>query len=161
MVQGAKRSSVLVVVPVISWLGVDRVDDQRLDGIPNTLTDGTNVHWPRVMTGLPAQFADDSARLLVFLDRHKIRYDLTSDLDLDQSRNPRASDRDGVLLAGSERWITRPLARRMLEAVVARRLLAGVYAPGGFPPPGYGPARTPGDRRHSAAADDVIEGEIL
>jgi len=55
---------------------------------------------------------------------------------------------------------TRPLARRMLEAVVARRLLAGVYAPGAFPPPGYGPTRTPGDRRHSAA-DDVIEGEIL
>ena len=26
---------------------------------------------------------------------------------------------------------TRPLARRLLEAVVARRLLAGVYAPGG------------------------------
>jgi UPF0716 protein FxsA len=55
---------------------------------------------------------------------------------------------------------TRPLARRMLEAVVARRLLAGVYAPGAFPPPGYGPTRTPSDRR-SAASDDVIEGEIL
>jgi UPF0716 protein FxsA len=55
---------------------------------------------------------------------------------------------------------TRPLARRMLEAVVARRLLAGVYAPGAVPPPGYPPTRTPDDRR-SAASDDVIEGEIL
>jgi hypothetical protein len=118
MVQGAKRSSVLVVVPAISWLGVDRVDDQRLDGIPNTLTDGTNVHWPRVMTGLPAQFADESARLLVFLDRHKIRYDLTTDLDLDLSRNPRATDRSGVLLAGPETWVTRTLARRLRRYVL-------------------------------------------
>jgi UPF0716 protein FxsA len=49
---------------------------------------------------------------------------------------------------------TRPAARRLLEAVVARRLLAGVYAPGG-PPRGSGPAR------RSAASDDVIEGEVL
>ena len=118
MVQGAKRSTVLVVVPAISWLGVDRVDDQPLDGIPNTLSDGTNVHWPRVMTALPAQFADESARLLVFLDRHKIRYDLTTDLDLDLSRNPRASDRDGVLLAGPETWVTRTLARRLHRYVL-------------------------------------------
>jgi hypothetical protein len=118
MVQGAKRSSVLVVVPAISWLGVDRVDDQPLDGIPNTLTDGTNVHWPRVMTGLPAQFADESARLLVFLDRHKIRYDLTTDLDLDLSRNPRATDRSGVLMAGPETWVTRTLARRLRRYVL-------------------------------------------
>jgi N,N-dimethylformamidase beta subunit-like, C-terminal/FlgD Ig-like domain len=118
MVQGAKRSSVLIVVPAISWLGVDRVDDQPLDGIPNTLTDGTNVHWPRVMTGLPAQFADEAARLLVFLDRHKIRYDLTTDLDLDLSRNPRASDREGVLLAGPETWVTRTLARRLRRYVL-------------------------------------------
>jgi N,N-dimethylformamidase beta subunit-like, C-terminal len=118
MVQGAKRSSVLVVVPAVSWLGVDRVDDQRLDGIPNTLTDGSNVHWPRVMTGLPAQFADEAARLLVFLDRHKIRYDLTTDLDLDLSRNPRKTDRDGVLLAGPETWVTRTLARRLRRYVL-------------------------------------------
>jgi N,N-dimethylformamidase beta subunit-like, C-terminal/FlgD Ig-like domain len=118
MVQGVKRSSVLVVVPAITWLGSDRVDDQRLDGIPNTLSDGTNVHWPRVITGLPAQFADESARLLVFLDRHKIRYDLTTDLDLDLSRNPRATDRDGVLLAGPETWVTRTLARRLHRYVL-------------------------------------------
>jgi len=118
MVQGAKRSSVLVVVPAISWLGVDRVDDQPLDGIPNTLSDGTNVHWPRVLTGLPRQFADESARLLVFLDRHKIRYDLTTDLDLDLTRNPRKTDRDGVLLAGPEMWVTRTLARRLRRYVL-------------------------------------------
>jgi hypothetical protein len=128
MVQGVKKSSVLIVVPTVSWLGVDRVDDQPLDGIPNTLTDGTNVHWPRVMTGLPTQFADEAARLLVFLDRHKIRYDLTTDLDLDLSRNPRASDRDGVLLAGPETWVTRTLSRRLRRYVLDGGRVASIGA---------------------------------
>ncbi len=54
---------------------------------------------------------------------------------------------------------TRPVARRILEAVVARRLLAGVYAPGGVPP--QDSRRGPGPATRSAASDDVIEGEIL
>jgi UPF0716 protein FxsA len=53
---------------------------------------------------------------------------------------------------------TRPMARRLLEAVVARRLLAGVYAGGVTPQDPRGGSR-PASR--SAAADDVIEGEIL
>jgi hypothetical protein len=86
------------------------------------------VHWPRVLTGLPTQFADESARLLVFLDRHKIRYDLTTDLDLDLSRNPRASDRQGVLLAGPETWVTRTLARRLRRYVLDGGRVASIGA---------------------------------
>ena len=58
---------------------------------------------------------------------------------------------------------TRPAARRALEAVVARRLLAGVYAPGGVPSRSTGPEAGPGagPASRSRAADDVIEGEIL
>jgi UPF0716 protein FxsA len=56
---------------------------------------------------------------------------------------------------------TRPVARRLLEAVVARRLLAGVYAPGVVPPPGYRPGAPSRPNPPSAAADDVIEGEVL
>ena len=59
----------------------------------------------------------DVAPLLVFLDRRRIRYDLTSDIDLDLTRNPRASDRKGVLFAGSVRWVTRPLSRRLRKYV--------------------------------------------
>ena len=117
LVQSEKRSSVLVVVPAITWLGEDSVDDPPFDGIPNTLSDGGVVHWPRVLVGMPQDFANGVAPLLVFLDRHRIRYDLTSDLDLDLTRNPRASDRPGVLFAGSERWITRALARRLRSFV--------------------------------------------
>ena len=120
LVQSQERSKILVVVPAITWLGTDLVDDPPFDGLPNTLTDGGVVHWPRVFAGhggLPAGFADGVAPLLVFLDRHGIRYDLTSDLDLDDSTNPRATDRKGVLLAGPLRWVTRALAGRMRHYV--------------------------------------------
>ena len=39
------------------WLGTDKVDDRPFDGLPNTLTDGGTVRWPRAFVGtdgLPA-----------------------------------------------------------------------------------------------------------
>ena len=120
LVQGERRASVLVVVPAITWVGGDRVDDAPFDGVPDSLYDGAVVRWPRILqgvAGLPAGFATDVAPLLVFLDRARIRYDLTSDIDLALSGNPRASDRPGVLLDGSETWIPRTLARRLRQYV--------------------------------------------
>jgi hypothetical protein len=126
LVQATKRSSILVVVPTITWLGSDKVDDSPFDGIPNTLADGGSLRWPRMFAGdngLPSGW-NDVAQLLVFLDRRKIRYDLTSDLDLDLTRNPRASDRKGVLLAGSLRWVTRSTGRRLRRYVTEGGRLA-------------------------------------
>jgi hypothetical protein len=123
LVQAKERADLLVVVPAITWLGTDPVDDPPLlDGIPDTLerAGGDRVRWPRVFAaedGLPDGLKRDVAPLLRFLDRQSIRYDITSDLDLALSGNPRASDRKGVLLAGSERWVTRPLARRLRRYV--------------------------------------------
>ena len=123
LVQAKDRATLLVVVPAITWLGTDPVDDPPVrDGIPDTLdrSGGERVLWPRVFAGedgLPAGFASQVAPLLRFLDQNSIRYDLTSDLDLALSNAPRASDRKGVLLAGSERWVTRPLARRLRRYV--------------------------------------------
>ena len=119
LVQAQERAKLLVVAPAISWLGVDKVDDDG-DGLPNTLETGGPVEWPRVLLGdkgLPPGFATDTAPLLVFLDRARIRYDLTTDLALAGSRDPRATDREGVILAGSLRWIPRPLARRLRKYV--------------------------------------------
>jgi hypothetical protein len=124
LVQSQERAAVLVVVPAITWLGLDPVDDPPLlDGIPDTLAaaGGGRVRWPRVFAGedgLPAGLTDQTAPLLMFLDRSRVRYDLTSDLDLALTTSPRASDRKGVLLAGSQRWVTRPLARRLRRYVL-------------------------------------------
>jgi len=104
------------VTPTLSWLGVDKVDDGG-DGLPDTLEAGGPVKWPRVLGGLPPGFADRTAPLLVFLDRARIRYDLTSDLALARSRDPRATDREGVVLAGALRWVPRGLARRLRRYV--------------------------------------------
>jgi hypothetical protein len=119
LVQAPERARLLVVVPAITWIGVDKVDDNG-DGLPDTLETGGPVRWPRVIAGdrgLPAGFADQTAPLLVFLDRARIRYDLTSDIALARSNDPRATDREGVVLAGSLRWVTRGLARRLRRYV--------------------------------------------
>jgi hypothetical protein len=119
LVQAAQRARLLVVLPAITWLGVDKIDDDS-DGLPNTLETGGPVNWPRVIAGdhgLPAGFADQAGPLLAFLDRARIRYDLTTDIALARSRDPRATDREGVVLAGPERWVPRPLARRLRRYV--------------------------------------------
>lgn len=119
-VQSPEKHSILVVLPVITWLGTDSVDDDG-DGLANTLTAGNAVrHEGRVFggdRGLPAGFADQVAPLLVYLDRVGIPYDLTTDLALTRSRDPRATDRKGVLLPGPLRWVSRGLGRRLREFV--------------------------------------------
>ena len=58
---------------------------------PNTLDNGGPVKWPRVLSaghGCRPAFAAETAPLLVFLDRARIRYDLTSDLVLARSGEP-------------------------------------------------------------------------
>jgi hypothetical protein len=122
VVQARERATMLVVVPAITWLGTDPVDDPPLrDGMPDTLdrAGGGRVSWPRVFAsedGRPGGFSQVAA-LVRYLDRNRIRYDLTSDLDLTLGDAPRASDRRAVLIAGSMRWVTRPLARRLRRYV--------------------------------------------
>jgi UPF0716 protein FxsA len=58
--------------------------------------------------------------------------------------------------------ITRPVARRVLQAAVGKRLLGGVFVtrgggPGG--PPGGSPGGSPG--ASGGAGPDIIEGEVL
>jgi hypothetical protein len=106
---------------MVTWLGTDTADDLRNpDGIPNSLLTGGPVPYPRPFVGtdgLPQGFADEVAPLIVALDRARVRYDITTDLDLADSADPRASDRPGVLLAGTHRWVSRPMARRLRKYV--------------------------------------------
>ena len=69
LVQAVKRSTVLVVVPAITWLGTDRVDDSPFDGLPNTLGDGGKValfgaDMMRRGVRLRVRESDDSGTLL-------------------------------------------------------------------------------------------------
>ena len=120
-VQGADRAPLLVVLPAIRWLGTNQLDDpRRPDGIPNTLTNGSTVPYPRPFAGedgLPRGFADEVAPLLVMLDRARVRYDVTTDVALSLGDGPRAEERPGVLFAGPSQWVSRPLARRLREYV--------------------------------------------
>ena len=125
LVQARARARLLVVVPAVTWLGRAPVDDDG-DGQPDTLDRGRPVRWPRVLPALPAGVGGDVAPLLAFLDRSRVRYDLTSDLALALAGGPRPTDRPGVLLAGAERWIPVAYGRALRRYVTDGGRLATV-----------------------------------
>jgi flagellar hook assembly protein FlgD len=136
----------LVVLPVISWLGRDPVDDSSThDGLPDTFTNGSPVTYPRLYAfdgGLPSGFARDVAPLLVWMDRNDLAYDITTDLALSLSADqPKAADRKGLLLAGAPEWVSRGLARRL------RRYVADGGRVALFGPRALRAGVTVGDRR--------------
>ena len=59
-VQSAKRHAVLVVLPVMTWQGLNSLDDDG-DGLPNVLDRGVGAKLFRVYAGagLPADFAGE------------------------------------------------------------------------------------------------------
>ncbi len=94
---------VLVVLPALTWQGLNPVDDDG-DGIPNTLSNGGPVRLTRPLAdGLPPGFADE-AELLAYLDHAHLPYDLTTDLGVINGIGPSLSGHTGVVLAGSQRW---------------------------------------------------------
>lgn len=103
--QALKHHSILVVLPAILWQGTNPVDDDG-DGMINTLTSGVSVRRDRVLAGgLPDELVKQVAPLLIFLDRHRMRYDLTTDLALAAGDGPPVEGHSGVVLAGDERWL--------------------------------------------------------
>jgi len=119
-VDDARNRRVLVVLPAATWQGRNPVDDDG-DGFPNTLERGVPVRLARVLArdGLPEGFTATEGPLLGFLDRERMRYDLTTDVALAGGRTgPQLAGRRGVLIAGDERWLPGGL-RRALRAFVA------------------------------------------
>ena len=111
---------VLVVLPTISWQGATKVDDNG-DGFAETLYDSDSVRLQRPLADarLPLSFQENVGPLLRFLDREKFAYDLTTDVALARSGGKGLRDHSGVILAGSERWITPTLDDRLKEYVEA------------------------------------------
>ena len=125
-VQGPGRQPVLVVLPAISWLGQDPLDDDG-DGLPDTLDAVRPVLRQRIFAdGLPAGFTDRVAPVLSFLDRHHLRYDITTDLGLAGSAPAMLAAHRGVLLVGDERWLTLDVQDALKRFVAAGGGLASL-----------------------------------
>jgi hypothetical protein len=118
VVSATHPSPVLVVLPALTWQGNNPVDDTG-DGLPNTLVSSRSILLDRpLVNGRPAGLAGEEA-LLDTLRRDHYRFDLTTDLALIRGGGPALSGHRGVILAGSERWIT-PELGSALRAFVSR-----------------------------------------
>lgn len=114
----AAPRQVLVVLPVLTWQGRNDVDDTG-DGLPDSLARDrkARIARPFARGRLPRGFADGEARLLAYLDRQKLRYDLTTDLELARTGGTTLADYRGVILAGDTRWLPEALGARLDEFV--------------------------------------------
>jgi flagellar hook assembly protein FlgD len=108
----AAPKGVLVVLPAISWQGLNPVDSDG-DGEPDTLNAGIPVSLNRAFTGLPVNFAHGEANALIGLDHRHDAYDVNTDLGLVQGTGPAIAAHRGVLLAGDERRVTDGLAKQL------------------------------------------------
>lgn len=118
VVQSAANRSVLVVLPMTTWQGLNPVDDDG-DGRPDMLSAGLPVRIgrPFVKSGLPAQLPQHEALLLAQLDREHHRYDLTTDVALARHDGPTLAGHSGVILAGDTRWLDAGAARALRDYV--------------------------------------------
>jgi len=111
-----RRFRALVVLPALSWQGLNPVDDDG-DGIPDTLSTGQPVALARpLIDGPPPGYADE-ASLLAYLDAAHYPYDVTTDLGLIDGVGPPLVRHRAVILAGSERWIPHSLASALRSYV--------------------------------------------
>ncbi|HMJ02991.1 MAG TPA: N,N-dimethylformamidase beta subunit family domain-containing protein [Conexibacter sp.] len=121
VVRTIRPRSVLVVLPALTWQGLNRVDDDG-DGMPNTLdsvpTRRATAKLSRPLAhGLPEGLEEQEGALLRFLDDELLRYDLTTDAALATGDGPPLGGHEGVVLAGEARWITPHLRDKLRRYV--------------------------------------------
>jgi len=104
----SRPSQVLVVLPALTWQGLNPVDDDG-DGLPNTLSSGQPVKLARPLVNGPPAGLGDEAALLSYLDSSHHNYDLTTDLGLIDGVGPRLTPHRMVILAGTEEWLPHSL----------------------------------------------------
>ena len=116
--RAAQRPRPLVVLPAISWEGLNAVDDD-LDGFADSFPRARSLGLDRPFAGgtLPPRFGAEVAPLLRFLDRERLAYDLTTDLSLARGEGPALGNAPGVAFAGSALWLPEPLLRRLRDEV--------------------------------------------
>jgi hypothetical protein len=114
MSNDARKQPVLVVLPGITWQGLNPLDDDG-DGLPNVLTGAetsraSRVRVRRVLAALPRGFDDDVRPVLEWLARHRKRFEITTDLALAAGDGPTVDGRRGVVMVGQSRWVTAGVA---------------------------------------------------
>ena len=116
--RAAERARPLVVLPAITWQGLNDVDDD-FDGFADSLPKSGSVGLDRPFAGggLPSGFNSEVAPLLRYLDRERLPYDLTTDLSLARGEGPALGNAPGVAFAGSALWEPEPLLRRLRDEV--------------------------------------------
>jgi hypothetical protein len=114
--RAAERARPLVVLPALSWQGLNAVDDD-FDGFADSFPSARSVSLLRPFAGgrLPPRFASEVAPLLLYLDREGLAYDLTTDLSLARGEGPALGNAPGVAFAGSALWLPEPLLRRLRD----------------------------------------------
>jgi hypothetical protein len=100
---------VLVVLPMLDWIGQSLVDDSG-DGLPDTLSAGDAVTLDRPLiagSGAegPLTLIRDDAALLRYLRSAHLHYQLTTDLALSEQEGPSLVDRWGVLLPDGSAYL--------------------------------------------------------
>ena len=123
--RSARRPRPLVVLPVLTWQGLDPIDDD-LDGFADTLdhASGVPLDRPYARGHLPPRLRSEVEPLLRFLDRRRLPYDLTTDLSLAHGLGPAPDGASAVVIAGSERWAPPALERRLRGYVQGGERLA-------------------------------------
>jgi hypothetical protein len=124
-VTGATSQRVLLVLPLISWQGLNPVDDDG-DGAPDTLTPTyvgdtgrgpVRLARPFAGGGLPPAFGAQVAPVLGLLDRPREHYDLETDYAAARMPESRLDSYRGIVLAGDERWLEPEFAARLARYV--------------------------------------------
>jgi hypothetical protein len=153
----ATHAHVLVVLPMLTWMGNTPVDDSG-DGLPDTLRAGDSVSLARpLVDGPPAGFGGDGA-LLAYLTAHHLSYQLTTDVALAEDQGPSLADRGGVIFPEGENFLPaalEPTLRGFVRGggralVLGTNSLSGTSQISGFPAdPGAGvPRLTRSDHPH-------------
>jgi hypothetical protein len=119
VVQGRRHPRVLVVLPAMTWQGLNPTDDDG-DGAPNLLAHGQSANLLRPYAfgdRLPPGFTENEGPLLTFLDRNHLAYDVTTDVALAIDPGATLAGHTGVVLAGDTRWLPAPVTSRLRRFV--------------------------------------------